>query len=291
MKVTKRKRSHTPWLELSHAAADYLDPATIPEGFNICDPSKLTKAQIDGLWAHWRAQAEKKLPIFRFIKAKRNDIGLVGSSETVQRPPKQKPYVEVSDDDEDEQDALEDVRQEEGTLSSTSKPPPSKRSRLSGQYEEAEDQSPAANGSDRIKFLYSLSKDSSYTAVVDALMALPIFVSLLFLRWLIQVVDNLLRLPPLLPLYRKPVCPNGLPGAGEKLIFPQKFILNRTSSQLYLLHCVDMVFQIITRAPLLSLALDYCCGNVGEPSSWKKMMTRPLNFCECQFSVHKVLSR
>jgi hypothetical protein len=65
----------------------------------------------------------------------------------------------------------------EGTSASASLPkPPSKRPRLSGQPDVAEDRSPAANQSDRPKFLSGLSPDSSYKELVDALMALPVFV-------------------------------------------------------------------------------------------------------------------
>ncbi|KAN0078148.1 hypothetical protein V8E55_010205 [Tylopilus felleus] len=93
-------------------------------------------------------------------------------------------YVEVDDDSDDEAGllladkgkgkALDDKG--EGTSTSAFLPkPPSKRPRLSGQPDIPEEGSPAANETNRPKFLSSLSLDSSYKSLVDALMVLPVF--------------------------------------------------------------------------------------------------------------------
>lgn len=199
---------HAPWLELTRPDNHYLHPDSIPEGFNISDPSKLTKPIIDKLWAHWRTRERKNLPIVEFVSARPKDLdpwkfGLVSNEPHVA---KRKPYVEVDDDTDHEPQpellmdkgkarfdsggigddlslfagkgkAVDD--QGEGTSSSASLPKPlSKRPRLSGQPDVPEEGSPAANESDRPKFLSSLSLDPSYKALIDAFMALPIFVCL-----------------------------------------------------------------------------------------------------------------
>ena len=65
----------------------------------------------------------------------------------------------------------------EGTSTSAFLPkPPSKRPCLSGQPDIPEEGSLVANEMNRAKFLSSLSLDSSYKSLVDALMVLPVFV-------------------------------------------------------------------------------------------------------------------
>jgi hypothetical protein len=49
VRITKRKKVHVPWLELAKTPA-YLDLDTIPEGFKVLDPSKLTKNMVSDLW-------------------------------------------------------------------------------------------------------------------------------------------------------------------------------------------------------------------------------------------------
>ncbi|KAF8141806.1 hypothetical protein EV363DRAFT_1443743 [Boletus edulis] len=214
-RIAKRQKVHAPWLELSHAATQYLDSDTIPQGFKISDPSKFTKAQLDRLWSHWKARASADMPILWFIKAKQNDLGWSTQiaeehSRVASKKGKESTYVNVDDDDEvqGEGEGEKDENKEKGTTSSatqapTSNSPPlqdqsvalenqdptqekdissftmvaprSKRPHLSDSSAALEDQSPAAYGKDRIKFLSSLSTDSSYLALVNALMTLPIF--------------------------------------------------------------------------------------------------------------------
>ena len=69
MRFTKQDKVHVPWLELAKTPTKYLNMDTIPEGFKVLDPSKLTKAMVGWLWDHWSEQAKAKLPILIFINA------------------------------------------------------------------------------------------------------------------------------------------------------------------------------------------------------------------------------
>lgn len=189
MRITgKRDKVHVPWLELARTPTKYLDADTIPQGFEVLDPSKLTKLMISRLWSHWCTRAKAKLPILVFIKARRQDLGLSAGLEVPRTAGKRMQYVEVGSDDQPTGDELDGcagkgkdgVDEGEGISGSPVGPPPSKRPRLSGQPAVPEDQSPAANESDRPKFLYSLSLDPSYKTLLDGMLALPIFVSPFF---------------------------------------------------------------------------------------------------------------
>jgi hypothetical protein len=68
VRITKHTKVHVPWLELARMP-DCLDVDTIPEGFKVLDPSKLTKKMVSDLWSHWSERAEAELPILIFIKA------------------------------------------------------------------------------------------------------------------------------------------------------------------------------------------------------------------------------
>jgi hypothetical protein len=191
VRITKRDSVHVPWLEVARSPTAYLDVDTIPDGFKVLDPSKLTKAMIFELWCHWSARAMAKLPILIFIKARHQDLGLSAQWD-LKRPqaaPKRKaiPYVDVGSDDQASNDELDghgngkDVADKgEGTSGSSIRQPPSKRPRHSGHTAVPDKQSPAANSSDRPKFLSSLSPDPSYKALVDGILALPVFVSTFF---------------------------------------------------------------------------------------------------------------
>ena len=187
VRITKWDRAHVPWLELARMPAEYLDIDTIPEGFKILDPSKLTKNRISELWCHWSKRAKAKQPILRFIKARDQDLGMRARYEMDKPQVVQKrvAYVDLSDDEtsDDELDGHAGKRKNgsdkgKGTSGSSIRPPPSKRPRLSRQLAVAEEQSPAANNSNRSKFLYSLSSDALYKTLLSRVSALPVFVSL-----------------------------------------------------------------------------------------------------------------
>ena len=190
MRITKRDNVHVPWLELARAPTTYLDSDTIPEGFKILDPSKLTKDMIFVLWSHWSGRARAKLPILIFIKSRDPELWAFANNseteETRKRITKKRiAYVDVESDDQtsdNELDGHTGTDKGEGASGSTIRPPPSKRLRLSQQPEPAlpEEQSPAANNSDRLKFLCSLSVESSYKTLLDGVSALPALVCLFF---------------------------------------------------------------------------------------------------------------
>jgi len=52
VRITQCDKVHVLWLELARMLEKYLDANTIPEGFKILDPSKLTKNRILELWSH-----------------------------------------------------------------------------------------------------------------------------------------------------------------------------------------------------------------------------------------------
>ena len=168
---------------------EYLDVDTIPEGFHILDPSKLTKSRISDLWIHWMTRAKAKQPILVFKKARDQDLGPRARWELMKPSTVKKrvAYVDLSDDEtsNDEPDGHAGKRKDgpdkgEGTSGSGSsvRPPPSKRPRLSGSLAVPEEQSPAANNGNRSKFLYSLSHDIFYKALITSVLALAAFVSL-----------------------------------------------------------------------------------------------------------------
>lgn len=189
MRITKRDKVRVPWLELARKPTKYLDADTIPEGFEVLDPSKLTKTMIGQLWSHWSARARKELPILIFIKARKQDLGLSAEWEVPRFIGKRIAYVEVGSDDQPSEDELDGragkgkdgADKDQGMSGSPVGPPPPKRPRFSRQPAVPEDQSPAANEGERLKFLYSLSIDPSYNALLNGILALPDFVRLFFL--------------------------------------------------------------------------------------------------------------
>jgi hypothetical protein len=183
VRITKRERAHVPWLELARTPEKYLDVDTIPEGFKVLDPSKLTKDRIFDLWCHWSGRARAKLPILIFIEAREQDLGIHARYE-LEKPSvvkKRVAYVDVGSDDQTGDDELNGPADKgEGTSGSLHKQPPSKHPRLSQQPAVPDKRSPAANNSDRRKYLYSLCIHPSYKTLVDGMLALPLSVSPFF---------------------------------------------------------------------------------------------------------------
>jgi hypothetical protein len=129
VRITKRERAHVPWLELARTPEKYLDVDTIPKGFKVLDPSKLTKDRIFDLWCHWSGRARAKLPILIFIEAREQDLGIHARYE-LEKPSvvkKRVAYVDVGSDDQTGDDELmvqlTRVRGHQGP--STSNPHPS----------------------------------------------------------------------------------------------------------------------------------------------------------------------
>ena len=183
MRITKRDKVHVPWLELARTPTKYLDVNTIPEGFKVLDPSKLTKDRIFDLWCHWSGRARKNLPILIFIKAREQDLGIRARYETEKTSvaKKKMAYVNVGSDDQTSNDKLDGLANNgEGTSGSPDKQPLSEQLGLPQQPAIPDEQSPAANNSDRPKFLYSLCIHPSYKILVDGVLALPVAVSLFY---------------------------------------------------------------------------------------------------------------
>ena len=96
---------------------------------------------------------------------------------------KKRMAVNVASDDETGNDKLDGPADKgEGTSGSPHRQPPSKRPRLSLSPWPVvpEEQSPAANNSNRQKFLYGLCNHPSYKTLIDGVLALPVSVSSFF---------------------------------------------------------------------------------------------------------------
>lgn len=172
MRITKREKVHVPWLELARAPSDYLDPGALPEGFNVLDPSKLTKDMVRTLWCHWSGRARANLPVLVFIKARKQDLSISARYNTEKTKPvlgkRAVAYVEPGSDDEADD-------------SESERPPPSKHPRLSKEATIPDNLSPAANNGGRAEFLRRLVKDPVLWILLRGVEALPGVVSSFFL--------------------------------------------------------------------------------------------------------------
>lgn len=197
MRVTLRKKVHVPWLQLGREPELYLDLETLPEGFNVIDPSKLTKHALGQLWDHWSERARARQPILRFTLARTQDVALPGSRFV--RQPKRNRILESTDDESDpdgqakadkdrlvgpsvglpqsKRSRLWHDSDDQATDDEPERPPPSKRPRLSKHTAAPDEQSPAANNNSRTEFLRSLSKETLFVALLDGVLALPAVVS------------------------------------------------------------------------------------------------------------------
>ena len=94
---------HVPWLELARSPKRYLDVNTIPKGFKVLDPSKMTVSMIYQLWSHWSHRAKRELPILIFKRGRRQDLGTDTWKEPSRVVQKRKvdDYVDVDLDDVD----------------------------------------------------------------------------------------------------------------------------------------------------------------------------------------------
>ena len=65
-----------PWADLSNNKDMLIAPETLPDGFNIRDPSKMVAGEVEVLINHWRERLEEGLkPLeFRGYKTKQGDI-------------------------------------------------------------------------------------------------------------------------------------------------------------------------------------------------------------------------
>ena len=93
-----------PWLLLTKGPEEYIDNACYPTGFLICNPSKLTKSNMDKLWRHWEEREKNNEVVLCFIGAKPEDMPPPTDKKPKRRACKLA-YVEIDcesdDDDED----------------------------------------------------------------------------------------------------------------------------------------------------------------------------------------------
>jgi hypothetical protein len=214
VRVTPGKKDvHVPWLDLGREQNLYLDADTLPDKFQVIDPSKMVKAEIGRLWEHWSDRARANLPILVFTSAREQDTGLSGPAEFARRNPawrgmKWRKRLPSDSESDDQTDADKD----KGVSGPPVRPPSPKRRRLSKktaailwpggedvdsepetplpnhpllskvskQTVVADEQSPAANNSSRMEFLRKLSGDASYVTLLDGALALPAVVSPFF---------------------------------------------------------------------------------------------------------------
>jgi hypothetical protein len=158
----------------------YLECDTIPEGFKVLDPSKMTKAMISKLWRHWTARTVAEKPILIFIDAQKQDFDQFALREGRVPVPAQKGPERVYPESVNllSDDQVSGPDDDAGISKSPVGLPPSKRPRhlLAIPHKE----SPSANNSDRPKFLRSLCNDKAYLKLVARVLALPASVSLFF---------------------------------------------------------------------------------------------------------------
>ena len=179
VRFTNNKNVRVPWLELAKTPTKFLDADTIPDGFNLSDPSKLTNAKVNNLWNHWSERARNGKPILIFIYARKQDTRRNARREQDERTKvngKRTTYVEPESDGGDDN--------HEGISGSPNGPPPPKRLRFTDWPSVPEKLSPAtADLSDQRKFLSSLSEAREYTFFLSRVYSLPDLVSYyLFLR-------------------------------------------------------------------------------------------------------------
>ena len=215
MRAAGRKKVRVPWLKVAREPNSYLDAEMLPEEFNVLDPSKLTKAMVGRLWDHWSERAEADLPILVFTLAQKQDRRPYGSSFDGQFPKRNRMNWRKrapSSSEDEESDGEADADKDKGVSGPPVRPPSPKRRRLSKQTLDilwphgedvdsepetplpnrpplfkvskqtvvADEQSPAANNSNRMEFLRKLSGETSYVTLLDGALALPAVVSLFF---------------------------------------------------------------------------------------------------------------
>jgi hypothetical protein len=153
----------------------------------------LTKAMVTQLWDHWSERAKANKPILVFTSAKEQDFSsqlgsLIGRAKPQLVRKRTLPHLDVSDDEPSGDKpsghtgkGKDRAEEGEGTSGSHLEPPQSKRRRLSEQPTVPEENSPAANNSNRAEFLNSLSSDSFYKNLLNDVSAWPAVVSSFFL--------------------------------------------------------------------------------------------------------------
>ena len=179
MKFTESSRVSVPWLLLAKHPEEYIDPDCFPEGFQVCDPSKLTKSNVDKLWRHWEQRSKNFDIILQFIKAKSDDMPAAPTNKPKCRLRK-RPYVEIdnySDSDADADDESDKSEDSGASSPSSAKRKPVSSGRPSKPTTTAHPSSPAANKDDRLAFLRGLSADPRYIGLLDRLFNLSIHVS------------------------------------------------------------------------------------------------------------------
>ncbi|KAI6095295.1 hypothetical protein EV401DRAFT_2083801 [Pisolithus croceorrhizus] len=172
-KFMKKPKAKVPWGLLIKSPMEYLDSKSIPEGFTMKDPSKLTKADLVLLWDHWQSLEAEEKAIVSFIDCRKEDAPLsrqfdrkvVGSS-------KKRVWVTVEDDSEAE-------------VGGAGVPGPSGQTMDTGDVlgepttdvreQTPEESSPAWHASkDCIQYLKSHSIMPRYQVLLDLVDALPV---------------------------------------------------------------------------------------------------------------------
>ena len=64
VKFTESSRVSVPWLLLAKDPEEYIDLDCLPEGFLVCDPSKLMKINVNKLWHHWEQRSKITTPSY-----------------------------------------------------------------------------------------------------------------------------------------------------------------------------------------------------------------------------------
>ncbi|KII89582.1 hypothetical protein PLICRDRAFT_28932 [Plicaturopsis crispa FD-325 SS-3] len=94
-----RGKRGVPWLNLSKQPDKYIsttksylpkyvEDAGVKRRFNLCEPSKMTVADLKGLFDHWIDRDSKSLPPFKFRSSSTRRIGLPDSNDKDPEPPR-----------------------------------------------------------------------------------------------------------------------------------------------------------------------------------------------------------
>ncbi|KAG1837483.1 hypothetical protein F4604DRAFT_1692201 [Suillus subluteus] len=110
--ATYSSHKPVPWCTITPCPSEYLEAGSVPADLVICDPSHMRAEDINTIWHYWerRSMAQKRL--VTFIKARSCDIriNVVNSTNVKASSKKDKPYIEVGSEADEQHNALSSNR-------------------------------------------------------------------------------------------------------------------------------------------------------------------------------------
>lgn len=149
---TNNNRASVPWRCMSHDLQyEYVDPASLPNGVMLLDPSKLRVVGISDIWDHWARRQKNNSQGLVFRKAQEGDMREKGKKG-------EKDYVDPDDGDDNDQGTGSNLDQGVESSSSVQPHPDSPATKFT--------EWPVA----RLEFLRSLSDDAIYQRFANQIM-------------------------------------------------------------------------------------------------------------------------